>query len=74
MDLGGDSGDDFGPKKNQRHCTIVAGFDFGSILGSFWIPKSIMFDIDFEIFFVMCFLLLLERFGVDFGALLVPEE
>ena len=70
---GGDSGDDFGTNKNQRHNTIITGTDLGSISGSFWTPKSMIFDIDFVLIFVMCFLSPLERFGVDFGALLVSK-
>ena len=48
--------------------------DLGSISGSFWNPKSIHLGIDFMIICVMCFLLLLERFGLDFGALLYPKS
>ena len=50
----------------------------GSVLGRFWgpfgTPKSINVGIDFVIYFVMCFLSLLERFGVDVGAILVSKE
>ena len=71
---GGDSGDDFGTNKNQRHNTIITGTDLGSISESFWTPKSMIFDIDFVMNCVMCFLSLLEGFGVDFGAILVAKS
>ena len=74
MDPGGDSGDDFGTNKNQRHNTIITGTDLGSISGSFWTPKSINLGIDFVLISVMCFLSPLERFVVDFGAILVSKS
>ena len=71
---GGDSGDDFGTNKNQRHNTIITGTDLGSISGSFWTPKSINWGIDFVLISVMCFLSPLERFVVDFGAILESKS
>ena len=70
---GGDSGDDFGTKKIQQHIMIIAGLAL-VILGSFWIPKSMIFDIDFVMIFVMRFLSLLEGLGVDFRGILVSKS
>ena len=56
----GDSGDDFGNNKNQRHNTIITGTDLGSISGSFWRPESINWGINFVLISVMCFLSPLE--------------
>ena len=74
MGPGVDSGGDFGSNKNQHHCMIIAGSVLAPFWRSFWSPKSIIWGIDFVIIFVKCFLLLLERFGHDFGAFLVSKE
>ena len=65
--LGGDSG-------AKAVSTIITGSVLAPFWRSFWSPKSIIFDIDFVMIFVKCFLLLLEGFGDDFGALLVSKE
>ena len=71
---GGDFGDDFGTKKNQHHIMIITGLALGSIWRLFWSPKSMIFDIDFVLIFVMCFLSPLERFVVDFGGILESKS
>jgi len=70
--------DDSGAKLVSACIFYCSGTGLGSILApfwrSFWTPKSIILGIDFVIIFVKRFLLLLERFGVDFGAILVSKE
>jgi len=71
-------GGDSGAKVNLiRECDCSGSAlrtDLGFISKSFWTPESIHSGSDFMIHFVMCFLLLLERFGIDFGAFLVSKE
>ena len=69
----GDSGDDFGTKKNQHHIMIITGLALGSIWRSFCPPKSVIQSIDLVLFLMSCFLLLLKGFGVDLGAILVSK-
>ena len=71
-------GDDSGAKLVSEWISYCSGVGFGSIFAPFWrlfwSQKSIIWGIDFVIIFVKRFLLLLERFGVDVGAILVSKE
>ena len=67
-------GTTWAPNQKQHHIATVTGLVFGSIWESFWTPKSVIVGIDLVIFLMMCFLSLLEGFGVDFGAILMSKS
>ena len=69
MGLGGDSG-----AKVVSEGLLRCSWDWFLVdLGQFGTPKSINIGMDFVIYFVMCCLSLLERFGVDVGATVVSK-
>ena len=65
---------DSGAKLVSAWSFYCSGTGLGSILGSIWDPKRNKFGYIFCAYFVMCFLSLWERFGIDFGAILVSKE